>query len=67
MITVIANGKKYTLDESATITELLSRLGWKPTQVVVEHNGRVLAREELSQVRLSDGDRLEVVVPVAGG
>jgi thiamine biosynthesis protein ThiS len=35
--------------------------------VVVERNGDVLARGELRTLMLANGDRLEVIVPVAGG
>ena len=40
---------------------------WKPTQVVVEYNGQVLGRAELTETMLKDGDSLEVIVAVAGG
>jgi thiamine biosynthesis protein ThiS len=39
----------------------------KPTQVVVEYNGEALLRDQFEQVQLREGDRLEVVLPVAGG
>ncbi|MCX7915371.1 MAG: sulfur carrier protein ThiS [Verrucomicrobiae bacterium] len=67
MVTITANGKKFSVDESATIAQFLRGLGWKPTQVVVEYNGRVLLRDEFDQTKLQEGDRLEIVVPVAGG
>ena len=43
------------------------RCGWRPTQVVVEYNGHVLPRSDLVNAELQDGDRLEIIVPVAGG
>lgn len=61
------NGKPSQLDGSPTVAEFLAGKGFKPTQVVVERNGEVLQRASLAHVHLTTGDRLEVIVPVAGG
>jgi thiamine biosynthesis protein ThiS len=65
--TISANGKQEQIDLPCSVGEFLASRGWKTTQVVVECNGRVLGRDELSDVMLRNGDRLEVIVPVAGG
>lgn len=67
MTRVIANGKEHWVNEEATIAEFLSGLGWKPTQVVVERNGEIVPRDRFTIERLRNDDRLEVIVPVAGG
>lgn len=67
MSTITANGKPRDVADGATIVELLAELGWKPEWVVVEYNGEPLARARLADVRLRDGDRLEIVRAVAGG
>ena len=64
---VVVNGKSQTVSLPCTIAELLDRAGFKTTQVVVERNGNVLPRAELPATTVEDGDRLEVIVPVAGG
>ena len=46
---------------------LLNEIGWKPEWVVVEYNGEPLERARYPHVRLSAGDRLEIVRAVAGG
>ena len=64
---VVANGKSQEIRLPCTITEFLAGRGLKPTQVVVEYNGEALLREQFGRVQLKNGDRLEVVLPVAGG
>lgn len=64
---ILANGKKQWLTATTSVNQFLSDSGWKPTQVVVEHNGKVLTRSELDGVNLQEGDRLEIIAPVAGG
>ena len=66
-ITILANGKEERLESPCSVAEFVGARGWKVTQVVVERNGTVLGRGELGSVMLSSGDRLEVIVPVAGG
>lgn len=56
-----------TLDDGATVTDLLSQLGWGQRTVAVEHNGDALLRSEHPSVVLRDGDTLEIVKAVAGG
>lgn len=66
-VTILANGQHKQVTLPCTVGAFLAGCGWKPTQVVVEHNGKVLSRNELNEVTLAAGDRLEVIVPVAGG
>ncbi len=66
-IRITANGTAEHLDSACSVAEFIQAHGWKTTQVVVERNGSVLARNELRTLMLSDGDCLEVIVPVAGG
>lgn len=64
---IVANGEAKPIALPCTVEDFIKQSGWRPTQVVVEHNGTVLARSSLQSVQLKDGDRLEVIVPVAGG
>ena len=65
--TVVANGKAQKLHLPCGLADFLTSAGWRTTQVVVELNGKVLRRSEVKGIHLQDGDRLEVIVPVAGG
>ena len=67
MTLVVANGKPRTVGDGATIADLLTDIGWRPEWVVVEYNGEPLERARYPNVRLSAGDRLEIVRAVAGG
>jgi len=64
---ITVNGRKELICLPCTVTQVLDRAGLKSTQVVVEQNGIVLPRTLLSQTFLNEGDRLEVIVAVAGG
>jgi thiamine biosynthesis protein ThiS len=64
---IVVNGQQREIKLPCMLTGLLAEAGWKPTQVVVEHNGRVVPRSEAGSVSLSDGDQLEIILPVAGG
>ncbi len=66
-ITITANGKLEHLDSACSVAEFIEAHGWKTTQVVVERNGNIVARNNLHAQLLTDGDSLEVIVPVAGG
>jgi thiamine biosynthesis protein ThiS len=65
--TIVANGKRQAVKLPCSVADFVQGCGWKGTQVVVEHNGIVVSREKLGRVMLSEGDQLEIIVPVAGG
>lgn len=66
-VQVIANGERRRVVAPCSVETFLLQHGWKSTQVVVEYNGAVLAREKMPTTNLADGDQLEIIVPVAGG
>lgn len=65
--TIILNGATREVNQPCSVQDLLVELGWKPTQVVVEHNGSVVRRSEAASVSLREGDQVEIILPVAGG
>ncbi len=64
---VTINGKAEELPAGLTVAELLERRGIHTTLVAVEHNGRILQREEFARVTIAAGDTLEIVHFVGGG
>jgi sulfur carrier protein len=66
-VRVIANGKTYDVGEPITVGEFVRERGLDPQLVVVELNGEALERSRYDRVRLTEGDRLELVRAVAGG
>ena len=65
-ITLTVNGK--TRQAAATDLEsYLRSFGLNLQFLAVGYNGEVLKKETFAQVRLQDGDTLEIVRPVGGG
>lgn len=63
---VTVNGEQEEL-APGSVADLLARRGNEAARVVVELNGRILAREDFAQTCLQAGDRLEIVQFVGGG
>ena len=61
------NGKPRDVEGGATIMQFLQAHEINPALVAVEHNGEIIRRERLGDVRLEEGDTLEVVHMVGGG
>lgn len=63
------NGDERTFDEpsSFTLTQLVERLGMKTDRVAVELNREIVLRDQWSETKLCEGDRLEIVHFVGGG
>ena len=64
---IIINGERRELSERLSIQALLEELEVDTRRVAVELNRRILKREDFEEVKVSDGDRLEVVHFVGGG
>jgi len=50
-----------------TLIELLKQLDIHQATVVAEINGKIIAREDVSQTQLSSGQKIELVRFVGGG
>ena len=62
-----ANGKGFEVAPGTTVAAFVRARGLDPRFVVVERNGEPLERARYEDVRLIEGDRLELVRAVAGG
>lgn len=68
MITLMVNGAQRELAASSTVAGLLGSLEIDPRMVVVEHNRSILRdRTAYDQLRLEQGDVVEIVHFVGGG
>jgi len=65
-VTVTINGERRDVPDGLTVAALVAHLGVRG-RVAVELNGEVLRQAQHPEVRLSDGDTLEVVTFVGGG
>ncbi len=61
------NGKPSEVDDGTTVSALVRDLGLTVRTVAVELNGEPVLREDYDDIRLEEGDVVEVVRPVQGG
>jgi sulfur carrier protein len=61
------NGKDQDVSTGATIAALLDTLALRRDGIAVALNDDVVPRAEHASHTLHDGDRLEIIVAVAGG
>lgn len=66
-IKIIVNGEPLDVVHDTTIAQLLERLKFDPGRVAVEHNLQVVSRNRYVELRLADGDQVEVVHFIGGG
>ncbi len=66
-IEITVNGELRQVQDGLVVSELLAELELEPATVAIEYNGEVIARSTFPTVRLSSGDRLEIVRFVQGG
>jgi sulfur carrier protein len=65
MVTV--NGKPMELPAGLTIDGLLARLKVRREFTAVALNREVAPRSRYAEIRLQDGDKIEIVHPMGGG
>lgn len=61
------NGKDEKVDKKVSIAGLISSRGLPADRIVVEHNFRIIAREEWPKILLNEADDLEIVSFMGGG
>ena len=67
-IKVNGEGKNIELDqENPLLSTVLNSMGYKPNTVVVELNNLIINSINWGEVKLKDGDNLEIVSIVGGG
>jgi thiazole synthase len=66
-ISISVNGEHRRVRGDLTLAELAAELGLEPTKIAVERNLEVVPRSTLGEVRVEDGDELEIVHFVGGG
>lgn len=66
-IAVTINGRPATISGDLSVAALLQDRDLPFALVAVEYNGRILRRDEFSEVVIRAGDRLEIVHFVGGG
>jgi sulfur carrier protein len=64
---VHVNGEAREIADHATICELLLAMKIEAAQVAVEVNAQVVRKARHAEVRLQEGDQVEIVTFVGGG
>ena len=64
---ILLNGQAQSVNDAATVADLLKKLGVSTRGIAVEVNGELVSRSAHSTYRLTSGDRLEIVTLVGGG
>lgn len=67
MITLSVNGAPQHLEAHLNLVQLLEQMSLAGKRVAVERNGEIVPRSQYAQVKLQDGDQLEIVAAVGGG
>ncbi len=67
VITISINGEPRQLPAAATVATLIEQMGLEGKRIALERNGDIVPRSTFATQRLSQGDRLEIVVAVGGG
>lgn len=65
MITI--NGNQTTFSTDLTVAEYLEQNNYQTNRIVVELNEEILPKYLYSEMRLKDGDSMEIVTFVGGG
>lgn len=62
------NGNIRQFDsENMTISALVVTLNLTGKRLAIEKNGEIVPRSQFAEIKLQDGDRLEIVGAVGGG
>jgi sulfur carrier protein len=64
---LVLNGEAYRHTGPATIAGLLRACQAEPGRTAVMVNGEVVCSSQFANVRLSDGDEVELIMIAAGG
>lgn len=63
---MVVNGK-YDENEYSTIAQLLELKKIDPRKVIVELNGELVEKENFSEIKLNNEDKIEILKFVGGG
>jgi sulfur carrier protein len=64
---ITLNGEPRSLEEDATLADLVAALGQAPQALATAVNGEFVPRNARGDVRLRDGDAVFTFQPITGG
>jgi sulfur carrier protein len=63
----VVNGENKELTEQTTLEELIRQLGVRKETVVAEVNRQIIQMDKRPEIKLSNGDQIELIQFVGGG
>ena len=66
MIKICVNGKDIQAEDGITVARLISDLKAEVKYAAVELNLNILDRSKYDSVKLKEGDKVEIILPVGG-
>ncbi len=67
MIAITLNGESRQFASPPTIAQLVEQLELAGKRIAIERNGEIVPRSRYPELKVADGDALEVVIAVGGG
>ena len=67
MIAIVLNGEAKEIAAGQSILDLVLSLNLTSDRLAVEHNLKIVKRDQWNRQRLQDGDKVEIVQFVGGG
>lgn len=69
LMQLIVNGQEQSVDDASTLLDLLIEMNFKAEQkgIAVAVNAEVIARAIWADMRLRNGDRVDIIHAVQGG
>ena len=64
---MFVNGEAFNCDYSMSLYDLLTYLDFDVNRVVVEYNQKIISSYDLSEIVLTNHDKLEIITIVGGG
>ncbi|MDO8536257.1 MAG: sulfur carrier protein ThiS [Candidatus Omnitrophota bacterium] len=61
------NGKNESIDKQVNLMELISARGLVPEHIVIEHNFRIISKDDWQGTVVKESDNIEIVSFVGGG
>lgn len=64
---IVLNGKETLIKDDLSIQSLLEEMKIKPQLVACELNLKIVKRGEFPTIKISEGDRIEILQMIGGG
>jgi len=64
---VTINGEEKTITDALSVKQMLAEIGLDAAKVAVERNLEIVPKSSYADIRLTEGDRLEIVHFIGGG